>query len=290
MQPLAPACYPYQKNRSATMKRSARVVRCYTEQVLDENNTVELDKRSSHHLSTVLRARAGQSVCLFNGNGFDYVGNVVDTGRKTRVEISQKNRNSNESPLRIQLVQAIARGDKMDSVIQKSTELGVSAIQPLYTRHSIAKLDESRSARKLEHWQSVIISACEQSGRAVVPSIQLPVTLDQFIASQQSVPTTLNNDGAKIPASIDADAETDFSNGLKLILAPNAGDSKTLTSVDSCVSILIGPESGFDDDEIESACRAGYQATQLGPRIMRTETAGPAALAILQAQFGDITC
>lgn len=249
------------------MKRTARTARCYTGQPLDTHLTLELDKRSSHHLSTVLRAQEQQAICLFNGDGFDYIGTIVETGKKTRVEITEKNKNNAESPLTVQLVQAVARGEKMDSVIQKSTELGAACIQPVYTRHSIAKLDESRERRKQAHWQSIVLSACEQSGRAIIPDVLAPQSLQQFL-----------------------DNRAEVEGGVNLILAPNAQHNKLEKTACDNISILVGPESGFDADEIDTACNFGYVPTQLGPRVMRTETAGPAAIAILQAQFGDMPC
>ncbi|MCL4154352.1 UNVERIFIED_CONTAM: hypothetical protein GTU68_044649, partial [Idotea baltica] len=154
------------------MKRKARVARCYTDQALQANSDIVLDKRSSHHLSTVLRARVNTPVQLFNGDGNNYQGQITATGKKTSVSLSGVQPSLNESNLQITLVQAIARGDKMDGIIQKATELGVTSIQPIYTSHSIAKLETSREQRKQEHWHSIAISACEQCGRCTLPSVQ----------------------------------------------------------------------------------------------------------------------
>jgi len=154
------------------MNRKARVVRCYTNQTLQPHSDVLLDKRSSHHLSTVLRARPGQAVQLFNGDGNNYPGEIINSGKKTSVRLCASTENPSESALHLTLVQAIARGDKMDGIVRQATELGISAIQPIYTRHSIARLDASRATRKHAHWQSIAISACEQCGRSTLPLIR----------------------------------------------------------------------------------------------------------------------
>jgi len=249
------------------MRRTARVARCYTDQTLQANSEIELDKRCSHHLSTVLRARIGQAVELFNGDGNNYQGQLLSTGKKTMVAIAQCIENDVESALSITLIQAIARGDKMDGIVQKATELGVSVIQPVYTTLSIAKLEPARALKKQAHWQSVVISACEQSGRSKLPNV-LPIqTLDHYLRSCESAPA----------------------NEQRWVLSPAA--QKTINNIDSITdaSVLIGPESGFNADELHAATNAGFEELQLGPRVLRTETAGPASIAILQARFGDMS-
>lgn len=248
------------------MKRTARVVRCYTDQLLQADSEVALDKRSSHHLSTVLRAREGQAVHLFNGDNKNYLAKITSTGRKTTVVISEAIDNTFESSLQVTLVQAIARGDKMDGIIQKATELGVSAIQPVYTKHAISKLDPARETRKHAHWHSIIISACEQSGRSKLPELAPVLTLEHYLDS--CLPTAPGQQ--------------------RWVLSPTAEKAIDGISTVSDASVLIGPESGFDADELEMAMTAGYHPLQLGPRILRTETAGPASIAILQARFGDM--
>lgn len=249
------------------MKRTARVARCYTDQLLQANSEVELDKRSSHHLSTVLRARIGQAVQLFNGDGKNYQGQLLNTGKKTTVAIAQCIDNDVESSLSITLIQAIARGDKMDGIVQKATELGVSVIQPVYTTHSIAKLESARAIKKQAHWQSVVVSACEQSGRSKLPQVLPILTLEHYLDT--CAPTTTDEQ--------------------RWVLSPTA--QKTINNVDSITdaSVLIGPESGFNAEELQAATNTGFHALQLGPRVLRTETAGPASIAILQARFGDMS-
>lgn len=248
------------------MKRYARVARCYTDQPLQANSEIELDKRSSHHLSTVLRARSGQSVQLFNGDGKNYSGTILEPGRKTIVTLAEAIDNHVESGLHTTLIQAIARGDKMDGIVQKATELGVTAIQPVYTTHSIAKLEPARAVKKQAHWHSVVISACEQCGRSELTTVHPILTLDNYLSRCQ--PTTLSS--------------------MRWILSPTAQQAIEANAAVTSASILVGPESGFNDDELEAAKQAGFQALQLGPRILRTETAGPASIAILQARFGDM--
>lgn len=261
------------------MKRTARVARCYTDQALKANSEVVLDKRCSHHLSTVLRARQGQAVQLFNGDGKNYQANITSTGKKTIVDIGECLDNDVESSLKITLVQAIARGDKMDGIIQKATELGVSCIQPIYTTLAISKLDASREERKRAHWQSIVISACEQSGRSRIPSIEPILNLKSYL------------DGCEQPASTEQ----------RWVLSPAANPETNSTATEraknnntnsdaqaSDITLLIGPESGFNSDEVELATTANFTPLLLGPRILRTETAGPASIAIFQARFGDM--
>jgi len=248
------------------MNRKARVARCYTDQPLQPNSDIVLDKRSSHHLSTVLRARTGQPVQLFNGDGKNYSGQITTAGKKTIVRVDNAADNLFESTLKITLVQAIARGDKMDGIVRQATELGVSTIQPIYTRQSINKLDASRASRKREHWQSITISACEQSGRSALPVIAPVLSLSEYLDTCKTI--------------------SDMSN--HWILSPSAKPLSTSTTTLSQATIIIGPESGFDADEVLACQERGFKALQLGPRVLRTETAGPAAIAILQMRFGDI--
>jgi len=258
------------------MKRTARIARCYTDQTLQANTQVLLDKRSSHHLSTVLRTRIGQSVQLFNGDGKNYEGIVTSTGKKTNVDISSVTDNELESALHISLVQAIARGDKMDGIVQKVTELGVDVVQPVYTKHSIAKLEPSREARKLTHWRSVAISASEQSGRSRLPEVMPVLTLDDYLNSYTPAKANeqhwvLSPTGEKVL------------NSFKSTKPGNNAIEDTTK-----ITLLIGPESGFDTDELQSAKVAGFHSLRIGPRVLRTETAGPACIAIVQSHFGDM--
>jgi len=166
----------------------------------------------------------------------------------------------------------------MDSSIRQAIELGATSIQPIYSRHSAKVLDEKRTQKKMEHWQNIIISACEQSGRARVASLSLPVDLGQWIKNQQRANTG---------------SEVDHENKVNVILSPTATQSlssfitQRTTPLSAC-GLIIGPESGFDHDEIEAAVNGGIVDVQFGTRVLRTETAGPAAIAVLQSLAGDL--
>lgn len=263
--------------------RSARTIRLYSDQPLAPGISAELDKRTSHYLANVLRASKGDRVVLFNGDGYNYTGEVRVAGKLRRINILDAQANNNESPLTSTLIQAISRSDRMDATVQKAVELGVNEIQPVYSRHSITRLDASRSKRKLEHWSSIMINACEQSGRSQLATVRSPLPLADHL---QQLPVT-------------------HATELRCVLAPDAdqplvdnlignssgkpiGNMPGSTQAATHVMLLVGPESGFDEDELDAALQAGFQVTRLGPRILRTETAGPAALAILQSRYGDL--
>jgi 16S rRNA (uracil1498-N3)-methyltransferase len=240
-----------------------RQSRIYTTQTLNVGDSLELETRAGHYLANVLRISAGKSVILFNGDGKDYTCEV-QTVRKQQVTVSllESHICNTESPLHLTLAQAISKGERMDYSVQKAAELGVAVFQPLFSRRVAVKLDAKREEKRLAHWQAVAISACEQSGRARVPTILEPMSLVDWLA-------------ADIP-------------GERLVLAPEATCKLSgFKPSDKRLSLLIGPEGGFEDDEVQQACRAGCIAVSMGPRILRTETAGPVAMALLQAIAGD---
>ncbi|WP_087720828.1 16S rRNA (uracil(1498)-N(3))-methyltransferase, partial [Salinicola salarius] len=224
---------------------------------------VVLPEGPARHVALVLRLREGASLTLFDGAGHEAQATLVEVGRKRVVaRIEQVSAGSGESPLRVHLGQAISKGDRMDYAIQKSVELGVAAITPLYVEHGDVRLKGDREAKKLAHWQGVAVSACEQCGRASVPPIHPPQTLAQWLAGRDE--------------------------SLRLVLHPATDDSwQQAASVDSA-ALLIGPEGGLCDTEIEAARSAGFQPLTLGPRILRTETAPVVALTLLQHHFGDL--
>ena len=171
---------------------------------------------------------------------------------------------NHESPLKITLAQGIAAGDKMDWVIQKTVELGIESIQPLFTERSIVKLDRERADKKLEHWRTVAISACEQTGRAIIPEILSPLTLSQWLSAQQK------------------------KNNLKLILTPSkAQNINQLEKPSSSIDFMVGPEGGFSDKEMALALNSAFIPINFGQRILRTETASIVALSIMQNLWGD---
>ena len=240
-----------------------RLSRVYTSQLLLAADSVELAGPASHYLTRVLRLTEGDSVSLFNGDGRDYSGEICEVQRQSvLVRLTGSRVSGNESRLKITLVQAISRGERMDYSLQKATELGVFCIQPVISRRVEVRLDKKRQAKRLAHWQGVVISACEQSGRALVPEVKVPLSLEDWLAvadvSQRLV--------------LEPAAEREMSS------FPIAGDA---------VSVLVGPEGGFTTRELDDVQAMGVTAVSLGPRVLRTETAGPAAVAVLQANAGD---
>ena len=240
------------------------MIRLYQPSILETEQTISLDKKPSHHLIRVLRARAGSEVVLFNGDGHDYLANVLDeSSKKCTLYIKHKIKINNESPLSITLLQGISRGDRMDTSIQKSIELGVHAIIPILCQRTSGSLKGDRAEKKFNHWQQIIISACEQSGRSTIPEIKQIVDL-------KTATQSINSKN-------------------KIILAPNAGKTiNKMSAPKNEIYILIGPEGGFAEEEIECAVKSGFTAVSLGPRILRTETAGPACIAIAQSLWGDL--
>ena len=243
-----------------------RLTRVHVDLPLAEGLELELPEGPAGHLGRVLRLGVGDACVLFNGDGHDYDARVVAVGKRDmRVAIGAAQAVANESPLAITLLQGIARGEKMDLILQKATELGVSAIHPLHSQRSEVKLDEARGAKRLAHWQSVVTAACEQSGRAVVPRVAAPVPLKVAVRD--------------LPAG-----------GLRLILDPEA--SATVATL-SCpkgtpVVLAVGPEGGWSPLDRDELLTGGFSGVRLGPRILRTETAGLAAIAALQGRFGDL--
>lgn len=238
------------------------------------SSTVKLSDDAFGHMVRVLRLNEGDIVTLFNGqlhNGketFQYTAKLVDVKKKqASVEIISQEAVNNESPLNIHLGQGISRGDRMDFTLQKSVELGVNKITPLFTERCGVKLSSERLAKKREQWQKIVISACEQSGRCVVPLVAEPLFLQDWINEQ--------------------------TNALKLNLHPKAEHSIMTLPMDTptnelSIRLLIGPEGGLTDEEISQANQADFQDILLGPRVLRTETAALTAITALQCRFGDL--
>lgn len=239
--------------------------RIFSEHGLREGRTVPLTGEAANHVSRVLRLRVGDTLVLFDGSGRDFDGEITALGRDAAsVRVGAGREVTAESPADITLLQGICRGPRMDTVLQKSTELGVRRIQPVLTERSVVRLDAAQAARKQEHWQRVAISACEQCGRSLVPQVATPQTLDEALAG--------------VGAST-----------LKLLLDPHA--DATLGAIvrrDTAVALLVGPEGGFSEAERRLASDRGFCGVRLGPRILRTETAPLAALAVLQFLAGDL--
>jgi 16S rRNA (uracil1498-N3)-methyltransferase len=242
-----------------------RLIRVHADAVLAEGARVTLRGPAAAHVTRVLRLGAGDAVTLFNGDGMDYPARIAALGHGTvDAEVTGRAAARAESPLAVTLVQGIARAERMDLVVQKATELGVAAIAPVATARSVVKLDADSRDRKAAHWRGIAVAACEQCGRARVPDVLEPVTLAARLAK---------------PARA----------GLRLLLSPGADASLAAAARGATsVELLVGPEGGLEDSERQSALAAGYRACRLGPRILRSETAAIAALAVLQAIAGDL--
>lgn len=226
---------------------------------------VKLPESAAIHAARVLRMVEGDHATLFNGDGFDYICKLTTVKKSAvTVEVTDCTAVDNESPLNITLLQGISSGDRMDYTIQKAVELGVNHIQPIATERSVVKLNPERAAKRLAHWQGVVYSACEQSGRAVVPQVAPPTSLNQWLSNNPQQETSrilLNPVGAKRLAE----------------LKKPAGK----------IQLLIGAEGGLSPNEIDIACSNGFQSIILGPRILRTETAALAAMASMHTVWGD---
>lgn len=243
-----------------------RLTRSHVDLSLADGARITLPEDSAAHLVRVLRLREGDACVLFNGDGRDYPARLVQAGkREAVVELGDALPAGNESPLRITLLQGIARGEKMDLILQKATELGVAAVVPVNSERTEVKLDAERAGKRLSHWREVVVSACEQCGRATLPDIAPPQTLEG--------------------AARAVDGET-----LRLILDPEATHRlATLVAPASMrIAIAIGPEGGWSPRDLATLTEAGFAGLRLGPRVLRTETAGLAAIAALQAAFGDL--
>ncbi|WP_411361195.1 16S rRNA (uracil(1498)-N(3))-methyltransferase [Pseudidiomarina sp. YC-516-91] len=225
---------------------------------------LELGDDAANHVGRVLRMNVGQALTLFNGDGHDYAANIVAVSKKNvLVEITAQALNSSEAPIKIHLGQGVSRGDRMDFVLQKSVELGVHEITPLFTERCGVKLSGDRLLKKQQQWQKIVIGACEQSGRSYVPVVHTPVPLQQWLC--------------ELPAA------------LRLTLDPEAQvplREQQLTG--EHIQLLIGPEGGLTEAEITAAATADFQPVRLGPRVLRTETAALSALTAVQYQFGDL--
>lgn len=240
------------------------ITRLYYPNPIEPGETINLDKNASHHLIRVMRTKKDSDVILFNGDGFEYAAIVVDDHPKCcSVSVNKKKLTQCESPVHIILLQGISRSDRMDACIQKAVELGVNTIVPVICERTSTKLHSDRAQKKIKHWQQIVISACEQSGRCVIPKLQ-PIT-----HYMQALHAT----------------DTDC----KFVLDPNSNIGlRDMTGPEDDITILVGPEGGLTQDEIKHACNMNFKGVQLGPRILRTETAGPACIAAIQTLWGDL--
>jgi 16S rRNA (uracil1498-N3)-methyltransferase len=241
-----------------------RIPRVYTPQTMAIGDCIELESGAARHLTSVLRMNCGQLVTLFNGMGGEYSGELIEAKKgKATARITEFDQADRESSLAIHLAIGISRGERMDWIIQKATELGVSQITPLFTERCEVKLQGDRLNKKVGHWQQVAISASEQSQRNRIPSVTTPIKLEQW---QQ---------GCKASLKLVLHHRTEKS--LSDMLAPSAE-----------IALLIGPEGGLSEREIEQAISLDFSPLTLGPRVLRTETAPLAAISILQSLWGDM--
>ena len=242
-----------------------RLTRIHVPGPLAPGSEITLPAQSGEHLMRVLRLEPGAAFTLFDGRGGEYAARLAPrSGKAVRAQVLAHAAVERESRLDVTLLQGIARGERMDVIVQKSTELGVTRIVPVSTARSVVRVDAKQRERKREHWQAVAVSACEQCGRNRVPEVAAPLALADALASMSAQ-----------------------SRGL--LLAADAGQA-LVAAVRGLVAplvLLIGPEGGLAEDEERLALSRGFLACRLGPRILRTETAGLAALAALQAVAGD---
>lgn len=242
-----------------------RIPRIYHPEALAPGLTIDLDAEAARHVARVLRMTADMPLVIFDGSGGEY-GAVIGTVDRGRVTVTLKSfvADDRESPLHTTLAQGISRGERMDYTLRKAVELGVSAIQPLFTEYCQVQLKGERLDKRMAHWRGVVIAACEQSGRNRIPPLHTPCSLPEWL---QRLPS-----------------------GLHLALDPRAaGGILQLATPATPVSLLVGPEGGLSENEMDLLRRAGYLGIRLGPRILRTETAALAALAALQSRWGDMS-
>src|SRR5690606_138835 len=230
-------------------------------------DSVALPEDAATHLVRVMRMQPGDPCILFNGDGNDYQARLLAVGKRgAEVEVVAATPVDNESPLRIVLLQGIARGEKMDWILQKATELGVAGFLPVESERSEVRLDAARAGKRLAHWRNVVASACGQSGRARVPAVEPPQPLQSAL-------------DALPPGTA------------RFLLDPGAGASIATVVADggdACI-LAVGPEGGWSPRDRGQLQAAGFTGLRLGPRILRTETAGIAAIAALQSRFGDLS-
>lgn len=240
-----------------------RHIRIYHPNTVNTGLTVLLDVNASHHLLQVLRKKTGDRFIIFNGQGGEFDATLVSANKKTAcIEIGAFHEKNTESDLKIHLGQAISRSERMDYAIQKSVELGVADITPLITEYCQIQLSQERFAKRVTHWHMIAVSAAEQSGRCVVPTVHPPILFSEWIKKN---------------------------NEIKIICCPR--HNKNNFSRDNKmqnIALTIGAEGGFSDREVQAASQENFIVMPLGPRILRTETAAVVALTLLQSQWGDL--
>jgi 16S rRNA (uracil1498-N3)-methyltransferase len=243
------------------------IPRIYLPQPLTENDTIELEPRVAHHIATVMRMKVGRSVIIFNGEKYN---NVLGEFEATLAYVSKKSvavavgsfvPRDTESPLAVELGACLIKNDRMDWLLQKATELGVTSITPLWSEYTDVKIPADRLEKKINHWRQVIISACEQSERVAIPTLNMPKKLSDWL---------------------------DVTADKKIVLHPYVAPS-TVNDISGSVALLVGPEGGLSEAEVALSIEHQFTGMVLGPRILRAETAPLAALTALQLQSGDFS-
>jgi 16S rRNA (uracil1498-N3)-methyltransferase len=253
-----------------------RLTRVFVDGELRPGNIVELERNTASHLAKVLRARSGDELVLFNGDGREFPASIESVrGSRVSASINAARSVDRESPLKVTLIQCVPRGDRMDFVVQKATELGVERIVPVLSQRSVVRLDAAQAASKQAHWRAVAVSACEQCGRNRLPAVEAPQPLLNYLGAM-----------APRPAS----------HALRLILEPEDAAAGSVRAIDVAAGravthaeIAIGPEGGFAPEELDAFQLSAFSVLGLGPRVLRTETAAIAAVVMLQTRFGDMS-
>lgn len=241
-----------------------RIPRIYIATPLQSHQEVHLDQQASEHVLKVLRLRKGATLILFDGRGAQYQGVLEQTAKHDAVvTVREAEQASAESHLHLTLAQSVSKGDRMDYTIQKAVELGVSRIIPLLTERTVVHLSGERLQRRLQHWQSIIIHACQQCGRNILPGLESVTPLQEFLHRGDGVRLVLNHRASESLKDVHPDGQS--------------------------VTLLIGPEGGLSEAEVEQAQDSGFTGIRMGPRIMRTETAAVAAISAIQTLWGDMT-
>ncbi|MDH5471878.1 MAG: 16S rRNA (uracil(1498)-N(3))-methyltransferase [Gammaproteobacteria bacterium] len=239
-----------------------RTIRIYIDTPLIIDTTIELDRQAASHLTRVLRLRNNDCFTVFNGSDGEYTAQLVLDNKKSFAKIISHKNTTTQSCISITLLQCISKGDRMDFAIQKATELGTNTIIPIISEHTVVNLKEDRWEKKLNHWQSVAISACEQCGRNDIPDIRSPITLQEQLANTMT--------------------------GTKLIFDPLSKTSfSSIKPETTHFWLLIGPEGGLSEREIMHAKESGFSGIKIGQRILRTETAALAGITAIQTLWGD---
>lgn len=242
-----------------------RIPRIYTDTPLQAGAEAQLDDNAAQHVGRVLRMQPGQALNLFNGDGQDYPALIASASKKNvTVQVQQPTANSSESALEIVLGQTLSKGDRMDYAVQKATEMGVTQIVPLSTERCDVRLKGDREDKRLSHWRSVAISAAEQCGRARVPDILPVMNISEWLEYSQRC-------------------------DVRLVLHHRTEQSLDSLAKPNSVALMIGPEGGLSADEIAQAEKFGFLPVALGPRVLRTETAPVAAMALCQWLWGDFS-